>query len=140
MPNARLLAPTEVWSAKIYSNGWKKPGLGTADVTEKATGVRLGEIGIASAKDVSAAAAAAALSRQLSTSREGARENWGHAAATAFCHCVAASARKVRSVDRETRWRCRVNVLWTEAWILRKRCADRADLNRCILRSRRRTA
>jgi hypothetical protein len=24
--------------------------------------------------------------------------------------------------------------------LLRKRCADRADLNRCILRSRRRTA
>src|SRR5260370_23549124 len=32
------LTPTEAWSAKIYSNGWKKPGLGTADVTEKATG------------------------------------------------------------------------------------------------------
>jgi hypothetical protein len=29
-----------------------------------------------------------------------------------------------------------VNVLWTAAWILRKRCADPADLNRCILRSR----
>jgi hypothetical protein len=31
-----------------------------------------------------------------------------------------------------------LNVLWTAAWMLRKRCADRADLNRCILRSRRR--
>ena len=62
-----------------------------------------------------------------------------HAAATALCHCAAASARKVRSVDRETRWRCRSNVLWTAAWTLRKRWADRADLNRCILRSRRRT-
>jgi hypothetical protein len=43
------------------------------------------------------------------------------------------------SVNRETRWRCRLNVLWTAAWMLRKRWADRADLNRCILRSRRRT-
>ncbi|MEA2910587.1 MAG: benzaldehyde dehydrogenase, partial [Bradyrhizobium sp.] len=54
-----LLAPADVWSAKIYSNGWKKPGLGTADVIEKATGAKLGETGIASAEDVSAAAAAA---------------------------------------------------------------------------------
>ena len=54
-----LLTPAEVWSAKIYSNGWKKPGLGTADVIEKATGAKLGETGIASAEDVSAAAAAA---------------------------------------------------------------------------------
>src|ERR1700724_677838 len=53
------LTPTEVWSAKIYSNGWKKPGLGTADVTEKATGAKLEEIGIASPEDVSAAAATA---------------------------------------------------------------------------------
>ena len=30
-------------------------------------------------------------------------------------------------------------VLWTAACMLRKRWADRADLNRCILRSRRRT-
>src|SRR5260221_6649563 len=46
MTTDTLLTPTEVWSAKIYSNGWKKPGLGTADVTEKATGAKLGEIGI----------------------------------------------------------------------------------------------
>src|SRR6202163_1764981 len=57
--NETLLTPAEVWSAKIYSNGWKKPGLGTADVIEKATGAKLGETGIASAEDVSAAAAAA---------------------------------------------------------------------------------
>jgi benzaldehyde dehydrogenase (NAD) len=54
-----LLTPVEVWSAKIYSNGWKKPGLGTAVVIEKATGEQLGEIGIASAEDVAAAAAVA---------------------------------------------------------------------------------
>jgi benzaldehyde dehydrogenase (NAD) len=39
-----LLTPTDVWSAKIYSNGWKKPGLGTEDVIEKATGAKLGTI------------------------------------------------------------------------------------------------
>ena len=32
-----------------------------------------------------------------------------------------------------------VLVLWTAACMPRKRWADRADLNRCILRSRRRT-
>src|SRR5437764_14414986 len=31
-----------------------------------------------------------------------------------------------------------LKVLWTAACVLRKRCADRADLKRCILRSRRR--
>jgi benzaldehyde dehydrogenase (NAD) len=59
MQTDTLLTPTEVWNSKIYSNGWKKPGLGTAEVTEKATGAKLGEIGIASAKDVSAAATTA---------------------------------------------------------------------------------
>jgi benzaldehyde dehydrogenase (NAD) len=59
MTTDTLLTPKEVWSAKIFSNGWKKPGLGTAEVTEKATGAKLGEIGIASAEDVSAAAATA---------------------------------------------------------------------------------
>src|SRR5258707_15426192 len=59
MTTDTLLTPTEVWSAKIYSSGWKRPGLGTADVTEKATGAKIGEIGIASAEDVSAAAATA---------------------------------------------------------------------------------
>jgi benzaldehyde dehydrogenase (NAD) len=59
MTTDTLLAPTEVWSGKIYSNGWKKPGLGIVDVTEKATGAKLGEIGIASPEDVSAAAATA---------------------------------------------------------------------------------
>src|SRR5947208_6496853 len=63
-----------------------------------------------------------------------------HAAATAPCHCAVASARKIRSVDREMRWRCRLKVLWTAACMLRKRWADRADLKRCCLRSRRRTA
>jgi hypothetical protein len=32
-----------------------------------------------------------------------------------------------------------LNVLWTGAWIERKRWAEAADLKRCIFRSRRRT-
>jgi len=34
-----------------------------------------------------------------------------HAATTAARHCAAASARKIRNVDREMRWRCRLKVL-----------------------------
>src|SRR5258708_3301539 len=49
----------QIWSGKIYSNGWKKPGLGRVTVIEKATGAKLGEIGIASPEDVSAAAVTA---------------------------------------------------------------------------------
>jgi benzaldehyde dehydrogenase (NAD) len=59
MDTKQLLVPSEVWTAKIYSNGWKKAGLGTAEVIEKATGAKLGETGVASAEDISAAAAAA---------------------------------------------------------------------------------
>src|ERR1700730_16606869 len=62
-----------------------------------------------------------------------------HAAVVAVRHCAAASDRKMRSVDRETRWRWRLKVLWMAACTLRNRCADAADLKRCILRSRRRT-
>src|SRR5437762_5272913 len=62
-----------------------------------------------------------------------------HAAVTAFLHWFAPSAQKVRSVERETRWRWRLKVLWTAACMLRNRWAERADLRRCILRSRRRT-
>jgi hypothetical protein len=36
-----LLTPAEVWNGKIYSNGWRTPGLGTADIIEKATGAKL---------------------------------------------------------------------------------------------------
>ncbi|WP_432260893.1 benzaldehyde dehydrogenase [Cupriavidus sp. TMH.W2] len=51
-----LLGAVEAWSGEIYSDGWKRPGLGTEEVLEKATGTRLGTIGIASAQDVAAAA------------------------------------------------------------------------------------
>ena len=59
MTTKKLLTPTDIWGAKIYSNGWRDPGLGTEEVTEKATGATLGEIGIASPEDVSVAAATA---------------------------------------------------------------------------------
>jgi benzaldehyde dehydrogenase (NAD) len=32
MTSTTLLTPTHVWNEKIYSNGWKHPGLGTEDV------------------------------------------------------------------------------------------------------------
>src|SRR5260221_12986681 len=81
MTTDTLLTPAEVWRGKIYSNGWKKPRYAfanrsqrfltnydewlagqnpsTADVIEKATGAKLGTIGIASPEDVSGAAATA---------------------------------------------------------------------------------
>ncbi|WP_175912344.1 aldehyde dehydrogenase family protein [Burkholderia sp. BCC1640] len=59
MPSTALLTPAHVWNEKIYSNGWKHPSLGTEDVAEKATGAKLGTIGIASAEDIAAAAASA---------------------------------------------------------------------------------
>jgi benzaldehyde dehydrogenase (NAD) len=48
------------WRGKIFSNGWREPGAGLADVVEPATGERLGQIGMASAGDVERAARAAA--------------------------------------------------------------------------------
>jgi hypothetical protein len=39
----------------------------------------------------------------------------------ALRHCATASDRKIRSVDRETRWLWRLKVLWTAACTLRKR-------------------
>jgi len=47
-----------------------------------------------------------------------------HAAETASCHWFAASARKIRSVERETRWRWRLKVLWTAACMLRNCWAE----------------
>ena len=68
MDTETLLAPTPVWSGKIYSNGWKNPGNGTVEVIEKATGARLETMGIASPKEVAEAAA---------TARQ-AQKDWGN--------------------------------------------------------------
>ena len=43
-------------------------------------------------------------------------------------------------IDEASQVPPRLKVLWTAACMLRKRWAERADLKRCILRSRRRTA
>jgi predicted esterase len=45
----------------------------------------------------------------------------------ALRHCAAASDRKIRRVERETRRLCRLNVLWTAACMLRKRWAEPGD-------------
>jgi len=53
-----------------------------------------------------------ALSRQRACGKNGALGLIrSHAAATASNHCAAASALKIRNVDRETRWRWRLKVL-----------------------------
>jgi benzaldehyde dehydrogenase (NAD) len=64
MTTETLLTPAEVWSGKIYSKGWKQPGLGTVDVIEKATGAKLGETGIASPEDIAAAGATARVAQK----------------------------------------------------------------------------
>jgi benzaldehyde dehydrogenase (NAD) len=53
-----VLSP-EVWAGKLYSGGWREPGLGTVEVVDEASGAGIGAIGVASARDVAAAAAAA---------------------------------------------------------------------------------
>ena len=50
------LAPSSVWSGKIYSNGWRSSDAGSLGVTDKSTGEHLGEIGRASANGVASAA------------------------------------------------------------------------------------
>jgi len=42
----KLLVPA-AWSGKVYDSDWKTAGFGTETVREKATGAKLGEIGIA---------------------------------------------------------------------------------------------
>ena len=60
-------------------------------------------------------------------------------AAVSARHVWKASSRKTRCVRRDVRWRWTLNAFWTAAWTDRNRWADPGDLNRCILRSRRRT-
>jgi benzaldehyde dehydrogenase (NAD) len=52
MSNDSLFPSASVWSGKIYSNGWRDGGLGSAIVVEKATGESMGATGIASVEDV----------------------------------------------------------------------------------------
>src|SRR6266403_1950257 len=53
------LAPSQLWSEKVYVGGWGPSGAGTIDVTEKATGTVIGTIGRASAQDGARAASMA---------------------------------------------------------------------------------
>lgn len=51
------LAPPSLWTGKIYSGGWRAAaGGGVLAVTDKSSGEKLGEIGLASAQDVVSAA------------------------------------------------------------------------------------
>jgi benzaldehyde dehydrogenase (NAD) len=100
MTTKTLLTPTEVWSEKIFSNGWKKPGLGTADVIEKATGAKLGEIGVASAGDVSAAVAAARKAQKEWAKLPG--PNRGDVLREASCLMLAHSEEIADQLVRET--------------------------------------
>lgn len=54
------LLEDEVWSGKIYLEGWTKGGAGDYAVVEPATGATLGRLGSASADDVARAAAVGA--------------------------------------------------------------------------------
>jgi RNA polymerase sigma-70 factor (ECF subfamily) len=62
-----LLSSTDAWTGNIHSKAWRKPGLGTTDVTKKATGAKLGTIGIASPEDLSADAAMASQGHFMDT-------------------------------------------------------------------------
>jgi benzaldehyde dehydrogenase (NAD) len=53
------LAPSHLWSEKVYIGEWGPAGAGTIDVTEKATGKVIGTVGRASAQDVARAASMA---------------------------------------------------------------------------------
>jgi benzaldehyde dehydrogenase (NAD) len=48
------------WDGQLYSDGWRAPEGGTAEVLEKATGERLATVGLAGAADVARAAERAA--------------------------------------------------------------------------------
>jgi benzaldehyde dehydrogenase (NAD) len=58
------LLDASLWEGKIYLNGWRKGGGGTADAVEPATGETLGSYGIASVEDVRAAATAASAAQK----------------------------------------------------------------------------
>src|SRR5262245_20406682 len=47
------------WRGNVFSSGWRKATAGTRAVQEPATGTGLSEVGLADARDVTAAAAAA---------------------------------------------------------------------------------
>lgn len=58
------LLDASLWEGKIYLNGWRPGGGGTADAVEPATGATLGSYGLASAGDVREAATTAAAAQK----------------------------------------------------------------------------
>ncbi|UNK46336.1 benzaldehyde dehydrogenase [Arthrobacter sulfonylureivorans] len=58
------LLDASLWEGKIYLNGWRDGGAGTASSVEPATGDTLGTYGVASVEDVHAAAAVAAAAQK----------------------------------------------------------------------------
>ena len=58
------LLDASLWEGKIYLNGWRPGGGGTADAVEPATGGTLGRYGVASVDDVREAATTAAAAQR----------------------------------------------------------------------------
>ncbi|MET1156068.1 aldehyde dehydrogenase family protein [Arthrobacter sp.] len=58
------LLEASLWEGKIYLNGWRDGGAGTASSVEPATGDTLGTYGVASVEDVHEAAAVAAAAQK----------------------------------------------------------------------------
>src|SRR6476620_7256807 len=58
------LLDASLWEGKIYLNGWRPGGGGTADAVEPATGDTLGTYGLASVDDVREAATTAAAAQR----------------------------------------------------------------------------
>lgn len=58
------LLDASLWEGKIYLNGWRRGGGGTADAVEPATGDTLGHYGLASVDDVREAATTAAAAQK----------------------------------------------------------------------------
>ncbi|TJY69174.1 aldehyde dehydrogenase family protein [Arthrobacter sp. CAU 1506] len=64
------LLDASLWEGKIYLNGWREGGAGTASSVEPATGETLGTYGVASVEDVHEAAAVAAAAQKEWASRK----------------------------------------------------------------------
>ena len=63
------------WNGKIYINGWVKPGRGTEEILEKATGISIGQTGIASPEDISNAGAVARFAQKGWAKKSGAQRS-----------------------------------------------------------------
>jgi hypothetical protein len=102
---------------------------------------KLDIIGLARVDDEQTAEALARLCHEKLGAGVGSpsRPRFSQAAAVACRYCPIASARTRWRVRRQMKWRSRLNVLWTAAWMDNKSSAEPGDLKRCVLRSRRRT-